>query len=111
MSKSRFLAGYGLTSMLLGVVAAAGVEIPSIPAAPPVGKWDRRSDLAGLQTLLALHGDALTTSERVEYQGQLDRLRRDDGAELDQRRRQKLHDKLRELGAMGMAARSGHSSR
>ena len=98
MTSSRTTLDLGLFSMLLGVVATAGVEIPSIPAAPPVGTWDRRSDLAGLQTLLAIAGADLTTSERAAYQAQLDRLRRDEGAELDQRRRQKLHARLRDMG-------------
>ena len=103
MKASRFLAGHGMVAMLLGVVAGAGIEIPRVPAAPPQGMWDRRSDLAALQTLLIVHGESLTTSERVEYEGQLDRLLRDEGAELDQRRRVKLRGRLDAIRDLGLA--------
>lgn len=100
MKPRHVVAGTGMLGLLLGTIAGLGVEIPDVPAVPPPqDPWDRRTDLAGLQTLLALAvGDALTTSERAEYQGQLDRLRRDDRLELDARRRAKLWAKLRALG-------------
>lgn len=103
MKARRFLAGQGLAATLLSVVAGADIEIPRVPAAPPDGAWDRRTDLAALETLLTIHGDSLTTSERVEYQGQFDRLQRDEGAELDQRRRVNLRSRLRAIADLGLA--------
>ena len=94
--------GLGLGALLLGVVAAAGIEPAPTGAPRAEDAWDRRSDLAGLRTLLAFgSGDCLTTSECGEFQAQLDRLVGDENAELDQRRRAKLHRKLRELQGHG----------
>ena len=88
--------GFGLLSALFAVVGTIDV-VTGRPLVPT--KDDRRSDLAGLRTLLALgNGSGLTFSERAEAQGQLDRLVSDDGAELDERRRAKLALWLRNVG-------------
>ena len=68
-------------------------ETPPASTAAPV-RGDRHADLAGLHTLLTVEADQLTSSEQVEWQGQLDRLIADETAELDSRRRAKLSSKL-----------------
>lgn len=90
----------GFTSLLFGVVAAAGVAgAPPQPIGGEPAAADRRSDLAGLRTLHALGaGSGLSTSESGEVAAQLARLDADEGAELDVRRRVKLAGWLRAAG-------------
>ncbi len=92
--------GFGLSALMLGVVAAACAQ-PVGPQPPPVQdpRPDRRSDLAGLRTLDRLGvGSGLTTSEHAEAQVQLTRLEGDESAQLDPRRRAKLATWLRNVG-------------
>ena len=96
MNHRRITSTFRLSALLLSIVGASEIQHVGPPAP---AEEDRRSDLAGLRTLLALgSGSGLITSERAEVQAQLARLEGDGGAELDARRRARLRVWLQNLG-------------